>query len=350
MDITNTSNWTDNSSFVRNDSAESFNSTGQAQARTLTLENIVFLAIGAIGVPGNVLVIAVYLQQMITSTKVYMFSLAVADTAVCVCALVLSSGLKPHGTTALITLVALDIAINFSMFLLTCVSIERLVAVTRPHSFNMDAQRAKKVLLFLNLPAVACTVINILVINLKNRLYKIIFQSTVIGGEVLIMTGCYVVVAIKLLGRRRTSKYQLEVRRRDCTSESSVATVSTNVNETSVDEKDTSNEASGSRDTSFELDSSSASQTRHVKSKKDTRDDNKMYKNVTLLFVITVVFIVTWTPQWLVNYGVPVLDFARHMFIVNSVVNPFIYGVVSAMFREDVRAFYRQTRKKMSCS
>ena len=279
-----------------------------------------------------------------------MFSLAVADTAVCVGAIILSTGLARYGTTRFITLLVLDISINFSMFLLTCVSIERLMAVTRPHTFNMEAQRAKKVLLFLNLPAVACTVINVLVQIPKNRLYKIIFQSTVIGGEVLIMTGCYVVVAIKLFGRRRTSKYQLEVRRRDCTSESSVATVSTNVTEMSVNETDSSNEAPGSRDTSFELDSSSASQTHHVKSEKDKRDDSKIYKNVTLLFIITVIFIVTWLPQWLKNYGVPVPELARRMFVINSVVNPFIYGVVSAMFREDVRAFYRQTRKKMSCS
>ena len=346
MDIINTSNWTDNSSLVLTDSIDSFNSTGLAQAGTLSLETIVLLAIVVIGVPGNVLVIAVYLQQMTTSTQVYMFSLAAADAIVCVGAIILSTGLA-DAITARITLVILDNAINFSMFLLSCVSVERLLAITRPHTFNMNAQRAKKVLLFLTLPALVSTVLTILFQNQKKRLYKVILDCIVTGGNVLIMTGCYVVVAIKLLGRRRTSKYKREVRRRDCTTESSVTTVSANVSETSADEKDTS---SGSRDTSFELDSSSGLQTHHVTSKKTSRDDSKMYKNVTLLFVITVVFVVSWTPQWLYTFGVPVPTLLRRMFVINSVVNPFIYGVVSAMFREDVRSFYRQTRAKMSCS
>ena len=345
MDIINTSNWTDNSSIVRNDSIDSLNFTGLAQAGTLTLETIVLLSIGAIGLPGNVLVIAVYLQQMTTSTHVYMFSLAVADTMVCVGAIVLSTGLA-DAMTARVTLVILDNAINFSVFLLSCVSIERLLAVTRPHTFNMNAQRAKKVLLFLTLPALVSTVLTIIFTNQKNTLYKMILDSIVIGGNVLIMTVSYVVVAIKLLGRRRKSKYQREVRRRDCTTASSVTTVSANVSETSSDEKDISNDSSGSRDTSFELDPSSGSQTHGVTTKKTTRDDSKLHKNVTLLFVITVVFVMFWTPQWLKNFGIPVPTLLRRIFVLNSVVNPFIYGVVSAMFREDVRAFYRQ---KMSC-
>jgi len=38
----------------------------------------------------------------------------------------------------------------------------------------------------------------------------------------------------------------------------------------------------------------------------------------------------------------------RRSFIINSFVNPFIYGVASAMFREDVREFYRHSRDKVS--
>ena len=323
MDIINTSNWTDNSSFVRNDSIDSFNSTGLAQAGTLTLETIGFLSIGAIGVPGNVLVIAVYLQQMTTSTQVYMFLLAVADTTVCAGVILLSTGLA-DAMTARVTLLILDNATYFSAFLLSCVAIERLLAVTRPHTFDMNAQRAKKVLLFLTLPALVSAVLTILFINHRKGLGNVIHGSIVIGGNVLIMTVCYVVVTVKLLGRRRPSKYQREVSRRDRTTRSSVKTVSTNVSGTSSEEKDTSNELSGTRDTSFDLESSSGSQAHHATSKKTSRDDTNMYKNVTLLFVITVVFVVSWTPQWLTNFDIPVPTWVRHMFVLNSVVNPFI--------------------------
>ena len=72
------------------------------------------------------------------------------------------------------------------------------------------------------------------------------------------------------------------------------------------------------------------------------------YKNVLLLFIITVVFMACWLPFWLYSMGVPIASKLRRVFVVNSVVNPFIYGVASAMFREDVRQFYRQTRVKLS--
>ena len=75
------------------------------------------------------------------------------------------------------------------------------------------------------------------------------------------------------------------------------------------------------------------------------------YKNVFLLFVITLVFIACWMPRWVAISGMaPWREslLMGRMFFVNSVVNPFIYGVASAMFREDVRQFYRQTRVKLS--
>ena len=59
----------------------------------------------------------------------------------------------------------------------------------------------------------------------------------------------------------------------------------------------------------------------------------KTYKNVLLLANITVVFIITWLPHYMVNVGVP-------MHSENSAVNPVIYCFASAMFREDVRHFY----------
>ena len=72
------------------------------------------------------------------------------------------------------------------------------------------------------------------------------------------------------------------------------------------------------------------------------------FKNVLLLFGITVFFIACWLPSWLRTLGLSVHDGVIRLFIVNSVINPFIYGVASAMFREDVRLFYRKTRDKLT--
>ena len=61
----------------------------------------------------------------------------------------------------------------------------------------------------------------------------------------------------------------------------------------------------------------------------------------------TVIFIVCWLPFWLYSMDVPFVHHLKNVYVVNSVINPFIYGVSSAMFREDVRQFYRQTRVKL---
>ena len=98
--------------------------------------SLAILLLSALGLPGNVLVLAVYVRQMTTSIRVYMFSLAVADSLACFCVVLFLS----VGVTDLVTMLAFSSVINtslsFSMFLLGFVSIERLVAVKRPRTCN----------------------------------------------------------------------------------------------------------------------------------------------------------------------------------------------------------------------
>ena len=74
----------------------------------------------------------------------------------------------------------------------------------------------------------------------------------------------------------------------------------------------------------------------------------KIIKNISLLAIITVVFVAFWLPEWLSAVGVDVHDDVRRSFVLNSVVNPFIYSVISEMFREEVREFCLGARAKLS--
>ena len=74
----------------------------------------------------------------------------------------------------------------------------------------------------------------------------------------------------------------------------------------------------------------------------------KTYICVCVLFIITVVFIACWMPQWLYDAGFHIPSGVKRVFIINSVVNPFIYSAVSGMFRDDVRQFCREMRSKTS--
>ena len=78
---------------------------------------------------------------------------------------------------------------------------------------------------------------------------------------------------------------------------------------------------------------------------KPTAAQAKNVRGVFLLFVITVVFLGSWLPARLSDAGVSnIPPHIRRLFLLNSVVNPYIYGFASPMIREDVRDFFRKVR------
>ena len=72
------------------------------------------------------------------------------------------------------------------------------------------------------------------------------------------------------------------------------------------------------------------------------------YKNMYLLFTVTVVFIVSWLPLWLAYGGLSVPRETQQMYMVNSAINPFIYSFTTAMFRNDLRTFCRTAQLKFA--
>jgi len=295
MDTLNSSNWTSDSVSL-NDSAQNTTDWGM-QYNTITL------VLGVIGLPGNLFVIAVYIGNMTTSTKVYMFALAMADTMVCLCAIILMNAVTIAYWTLNVALFSADLAILFSLYLLAFVSIERLVAIYWPHKFNMSAVRAKTALCVI---AVATFVCGVAFAVARLRRYEVISEILallVIGICVITMTVCYAAIAVKLLTNARVARQKVGV---------IVWTLSTTDNSPAV------------------LNS--------VVHKAETKQA-KAFKGVLLVFIITVVFIASWLPHWMADIGVSVSITLKRIFMLNSVLNPFIYSVASAMFRDDVRQF-----------
>ena len=380
METMNTSYWTNDSNVLHNTSNDSFGITENNPTEVKCFSKIV-LYMCVLGLPGNLLVIAVNARKMTTSTRVYMFALGVTDSAICLCAIVLS--------TALMNLIikrifqfALNTSLIFSMFILVFVSIERLIAVRHPHSFNTKSQRAKKALLIIAVSAVVYTTL-MLVGRIKQ--YKLLYRASEMCVQcvsVLIMATCYTIMAITLVKQARASRNRIatvnmtassvqgsshmfpkgklftfvesHVRKHKTGATRVTTTVATPVeNAVCPVDPGPSNILSKSEYTSdvnrARTNISEVSTSTHVNSTtKIVERQTKTFTNVTLLFIITVVFIACWLPQSLYGAGVHIAVHPRRVFVLNSVVNPFIYGVASAMFREDVRQFYRTTRAKLS--
>ena len=296
---------------------------------------------------------------MTSSLKIYMFSLAIADSAICICVVIFVQ--TPNSTFAKYAMHAFNAEVSFSTFLLVFVAIERLAAILRPHSFNKNPRRAWKALHAI----AAATVVFVISLFVTEELQFMRIKGAIKAGigivSVLIITVCYTVTAASLLARARIVRNRVftlnptaspKLRSSHCqigTPITSVKTFTPQQNpaaSTSADKSDTTRHYQRTEHLRFPAASTVTKSTSVVP--KSTPAQSTAYKNVSLLFVITVVFIVCWLPFWMYSMGVPIVLHLNQVFIVNSVVNPFIYGVASAMFREDVRQFYRQTRVKLS--
>ncbi|KAI0223953.1 hypothetical protein LSAT2_024967 [Lamellibrachia satsuma] len=280
-----------------------------------------------LGIPGNLLVIAIYVRKMTTSTRVYMFALAVSDLAVCVSGIVLTT-VKFDNISQVITLYCVHTSIMFSVFLLAFVSIERLLAVRRPHMFSLSSLRAKRALVVIAIVAAVCIlVLTVARIKRYTRLRQVSLAVIIVTNVVIIVV-CYTLMAVTMLLKVRTARRKVGV-----ASSTPVPGPST---VTTVSKRATTADFTSSKNNSVSV------------FKQTTANQTTTYRFVMVLFIITVVFVACWTPQWLSDVGFAVPLELRRMFILNSVVNPFIYSVMSGMFRDDVRLFYRRVRSWMS--
>ena len=379
MDTNSTTNWTNGSRVPLNDSNDTLYVYNFHTNKTDYL-NIATLIVSVLGLPGNLLLIAVYVRKMTTSTRVYMFALAVGDSFVCFCGIVFC--LTSHFLTTCIMFFIMDVSVTFSMFLLVFVAIERLIAVRYPHSFNIKARRAKIAILIIAGAAVVYSTMVILADIFDYTQSVRIADLSAIFVSVTIMATCYMLMATTLLKKTKTSlnsiavitltgssepghspvvqKERINTSAKDLVLEHNptasmrtdkatlIASIRTCEEVVHHENPGTSRVSTVVNETARGQSGPSAiSPTSVSATTKTTAAQTNMYKNMLLLFIITVVFGVCWMPQWLFSLGITVSEGLRRIFMLNSVVNPFIYGVASAMFREDVRQFYRQTRIKL---
>ena len=297
---------------------------------TTDLRDIVPLMLCVFGLPGNLLVVAVYLRLQTTSTRIYMLSLALADLVSCVSLAIMSSASVPT-VPLFVILVAADIAIGFSALLLAFISWERLMAVRRPLTFSFSPERAKKAVICIAVfDGVVTGVFDVARHTCCPLLGRIIVMS-LLCMTVVVMIICYIVVSATLLKNARTSRITAGVH----------VGISLPAAGTSVVKAKTDVDTMGQMTPNMTvLSPTSCSTSISCKNAKN-------YKNVYMLLTVTVVYIITWLPLWLFYSGVSVPCVQQRMYILNSVVNPFIYSIMSSMFRDDLRMFLRKTRSRL---
>ena len=289
---------------------------------------VITFVVCVLGIPGNVLVIAVYIRKMTTSIRVYMFALAVADLVVCIYGIVTSTVTFAYIGFEVATYCAF-LTLTFSVFLLAFVSVERMLAVRCPNTFNMSLLRAKRALVAITIASVVSAVVLTTARVLQNSILLNGIQGFNIVSSVAVMTVCYSVMIVTLVKRERAAHVTVGVE-----SNPPLPGPSTR----SVDRVDVAT-VSGTVDKT-ERNNNGKPGTTAIRPNTLT--------NIYLLFIITLVFLVCWIPRWLSNVGFVIPIYVRRTFYLNSVVNPFIYSVMSRMFRTDVQQVYRRIRNRLS--
>ena len=343
--VTNTT-FDDNSTFRKFDLGPNKSGSVIGESTVLNLISLVLLVVGLFA---NVLVVSVQASRLITSTRVYTFSLASADAVVCIGS-VGAATVKCGIVIQKFVTCVVSLSVVFSLFLLAFVATERCVAVLRPHAFKLNIRRA---IIAVTLMMIGSTICAAAIIVAKVLLLDVMLLSlriAILTSTSAIITCSYFMVAVTLCKRSRDKANRLTKgeRTRHCSTrvapEIQLSTVSAQVNRSSYVEELIK---SPYCITLVPTGSLSASRDNELgKSKKIAR--SKTPGTLLLVFAITAVYFICWLPFWLHASGVPMSAEFDRLVLLHPVLNPLVYSFLSPMFRDDVRQSFRQTRIKLT--
>ncbi|KAI0242996.1 hypothetical protein LSAT2_009310 [Lamellibrachia satsuma] len=273
---------------------------------------------------------------MTTSIRAYMFALGIADTTICVCLTIMYT-VRLVKVGSVIIVYVFNASVIFSTCLLAFLATERCMAVAKPHKFTLSTGRAKTALAAIGALSICySTILSATLILRLIRTYGIL-STVIVNVCLIIVITSYSVMAVILLKRMKAARRQVDVAAMTRSIAETLATTSTSTSKPTA----TSHVAvlpTTSRTPGNEVAPMAAKPTKAAQAQRGS----------LVLFVVTVVFIVCWLPFFLKNYGVPISEHVKRVFVINSVINPFIYSFLSPMFRSDVRQFFREFRSKLT--
>ena len=299
MESTNISHWTIDAELPHQFSNYSADLVNNTETQQLAIQHLSELIMSTLGLPGNLFFFAVYFGKMRSSTRVYMFALAIADLAVCVSGIMLSL-VYTDIVTNFIFLETLNVFVIFSVLLLTFVSIERFLAIRRPHTFSLHPLRAKQSLGYIILATgIVEIVLRILDFTGNEGVFDFLIAAILLSCFTVMVT-CYTLRAVSLLQKARTSRVKIGVINR---------TYSSPQPGTSRQDQATTSTGGTTNLRLSETTSVAVTDTTKV-----TAAQAKNYRGVLLLFIITVVFLFSYLPLWLTNAGVAIPSHIRRLF------------------------------------
>ena len=260
--------------------------------------NIFFIIVATLGLPGNILVIIVCRKNMSVMYRVYMLALAIVDTIICMFYIVFSSieiflvsdNIMEIRCPFSIYNVAFCTCLTYSIFVLTLISIDRYLAVQSPIKHRTRARKFRVALVTLPLLSlVVSTILALLEFLWIPYLNEIAALLPFLTCSIIIII-MYTLLSWKLYTRQKKR-------------ETVVASIVVSP----------------------------------VPRPTPPHRNGKLEKLAKTLFIVTVAFLVSWVPFWLVTLGVGLPCALKETFILNSAMNPIIYAFMWEPFRVDIQ-------------
>ena len=358
-----------------------------------------------IGLPGNVLVIIIYMYRLTSSTRIYMFAVAIADMTVLLAFIVrgVFNLILVNNKSVLICIMArfplsvMSLALGYTCCILSYVAVERCLAVVRSNTFRLEAKRAKRfcgvavghtflqngviiiyswtdnnksgwlrflVVILFSIPTIAIVVsYSVMIVFLKKRTNKVDINSSHIRSDNRNMND--VIMNQESPTERRMKKNEhmtepvptIEITTYD--DPVNMVNISTErvkrglpppmPNErahsscSSIPNIDNRQNDLPQRNNTLAINVGSAQEIKDVqKLKKRTSFDRVTY----MLVLVTASFLLLWIPACVSTLGLTLPDYLRNSYLINSVINPFIYSFMSTEFRQYVKELRRKIQRR----
>ena len=321
-----------------------------------------FIPISLVGLSGNILVILVS-NRKLSSTKMYMVALAVADTTSCIMYLtrMLMLKLNSHSTSCTIILIAayfLGITMTYACHILAFVAIERCLSVTKPNLVRLSTNRAKMLCVFAVPIAILESGIFLFLTTLNVEYLHHIFRIVLVvlfAIPLFSIMLAYLAMSIALVQRniKAARRNRLRFTNNQVVPVPSLSHPGDQHRNTSglssvlCKENETHNSNLKSKFTGNLTENASYGKRNEIGGHQINRSKSKMHikrgvldRVTAMLILVTMSFLILWTPFWLSVYHLPLPPLLTETYIITCIVNPFIYSFMSTDFRNELKRLF----------
>ena len=346
------------------------------------MRTILELSLIIIGIPGNILILAVFgSKRNKISAHIFIIGLAIADLTECLSRPFVLFVFLPQNAyyrNNIVVICKLEyffpfLSIFVSVLLTTAIAFDRYFAICKPHAHVMTIRRAKITVLVCLAFSVVFAIPPLITFGLREIPYVgNVCMVTAPEWILTLLFCCFYLVGILgvllIIILYARIYWVLRQRQRVGAAPVMVDEAATQQNTTNSDTRvESLAEADSDVPTSniaviSQVREATNGNEHQIQQRRGVQRPNIKSKTTTMLVITTFVFILTWIPVIATfrihpvkllpmrknnPFAYTLVRFCKVLMLVNHMINPFIYGIVSRRFRDDAKSVMRKIKRRL---